>query len=283
MSVPSVHALSIAGSDPSGGAGIQADLKAFAALGAYGMTAITALTVQNTCGVRDVHAVPPAFVDAQIDAVFDDIRVDAVKIGMLGDADTIAAVADCLARWQPSAIVLDPVMVAKSGDRLLSTDAVAALRDRLLPLATLITPNLPEAGDLLGDSEPPRDLDAMHAVAERLAGLGPKAVLVKGGHLRGDNATDLLFDAGHYELLYAPRLATDNTHGTGCTLSSAIAALAPRATNLESAVCGAKRYLNAVLQAADELDVGRGQGPVNHMEGLRRPDPAAAVLSEQAP
>lgn len=282
MSTGNVHALSIAGSDPSGGAGIQADLKTFAALGAYGMTAITALTVQNTMGVRDVHAPPPAFVGAQIDAVFDDIRVDAVKIGMLGSADTIEVVADCIERWRPSTVVLDPVMVAKSGDRLLSADAVGALRERLVPLATIMTPNLGEAGDLLGDADAPADVDAMHAAAERLAALGPRAVLVKGGHLSGDSASDVLCVDGTFELLNAPRVATRNTHGTGCTLSSAIAALVPRSATLEGAVRGAKRYLSAALQAADDLDVGQGHGPLNHMEGLPRADPAASLLSQDA-
>jgi len=279
MSADTVHALSIAGSDPSGGAGIQADLKTFAALGAYGMTAITALTVQNTVGVRDVHAPPAAFVGAQVDAVFDDIRVDAVKIGMLGGTDTIEAVAGCLERWQPRTVVLDPVMVAKSGDRLLSPDAAEAVRDRLLPLATIITPNLGEARDLLGDAQAPGDIDGMYAVSERLAALGPKAVLVKGGHLTGDSAADVLYVDGAFDLLDAPRVATNNTHGTGCTLSSAIAALVPQTATLGRAVHGAKRYLTAALQAADELDVGQGHGPLNHMEGLRRADPAARVLS----
>jgi hydroxymethylpyrimidine/phosphomethylpyrimidine kinase len=277
-----IHALSIAGSDPSGGAGVQADLKTFAALGAYGMTAITALTVQNTQGVRDVHGVPPAFLGGQVDAVFDDIRVNAVKIGMLGEAETIRTVAECLERWQPDHVVVDPVMVAKSGHRLLAADAVAALRERLLPLASVITPNLPEAGDLLGDGVAPGDVDAMHRAAERLAALGPEAVLVKGGHLADDQAIDVLYESGQFQMLHTPRVVTDNTHGTGCTLSSAIAALRPRAASLEGSIRGAKRYLNAALQAADELDIGHGRGPVNHMEGLRRPDPAAAVLQPDA-
>jgi hydroxymethylpyrimidine/phosphomethylpyrimidine kinase len=274
-----VHALSIAGSDPSGGAGIQADLKTFAAVGAYGMCAITALTVQNTQGVRDVHSVPAAFVEDQIDAIFDDIRVDAVKIGMLGEAGTIRAVADRLAYWRPAHIVVDPVMVAKSGHRLLATDAVEALRERLLPQASVITPNLPEAGDLLGDPSAPADVESMHNTAERLAALGPRGVLVKGGHLSGDQATDVLYEAGRYHLLHAPRVATENTHGTGCTLSSAIAALRPRADSLAGAVQGAKRYLSAALQAADGLAIGHGRGPVNHAEGARGPDPAGALLS----
>ena len=177
-----VHALSIAGSDPSGGAGIQADLKTFCALGAYGMSALAALTVQNTVGVRDVHSVPADFVAAQIDAIFEDIRVDAVKIGMLGNAPVIEAVAGRMAYWHPSVVVLDPVMVSKSGHRLLDREAVQSLRDELLPLATIVTPNLPEAGVLL-DEEPANSLEDMLAVARRLHATGPATVLLKGGHL----------------------------------------------------------------------------------------------------
>ncbi len=282
MSSGNVHALSIAGSDPSGGAGIQADLKTFAAIGAYGMCAITALTVQNTQGVRDVQGVPAGFVGDQIDAVFDDIRVDAVKIGMLGEAETIRAVADRLAHWRPAHVVVDPVMVAKSGHRLLAVDAVEALRERLLPQASVITPNLPEAGDLLGDGTAPADLESMHSAAERLAALGPAGILVKGGHLSGDQATDVLYEAGQYHLLHAPRVATDNTHGTGCTLSSAIAALRPRADSLAGAIRGAKHYLSAALQTADDLDIGHGRGPVNHAQGAQGPDPAAELLRAAA-
>ncbi|MDZ7748586.1 MAG: bifunctional hydroxymethylpyrimidine kinase/phosphomethylpyrimidine kinase [Halofilum sp. (in: g-proteobacteria)] len=272
-----VHALSIAGSDPSGGAGIQADLKTFCALGAYGMTALTALTVQNTCGVRDVHPVPPEFVAGQIDAVFEDVRVDAVKIGMLGRAETIEAVAGRLAQWRPATVVLDPVMVSKSGHRLLDEAAVASLRDRLVPTATVITPNLPEAGVLL-DAAPPASLQAMYGFAERLHGLGAAAVLLKGGHLDDAEACDVLYDGESFQVLRAPRVVTRNTHGTGCTLSSAIAALAPRAASLAQAAGGAKRYLTAALQGADRLGVGHGQGPVNHGEALPRPDPVTAVL-----
>lgn len=271
------HALSIAGSDPSGGAGIQADLKTFCALGAYGMTALTALTVQNTRGVRDVHPVPPEFVAGQVDAVFEDVRVDAVKIGMLGGAEVVNAVADRLACWGPSTVVLDPVMVSKSGHRLLDEAAVASLRDRLVPTATVITPNLPEAGVLL-DEPAATTLDAMHGVAERLHGLGAATVLVKGGHLDDAEACDVLYDGETFSVLRAPRVATRNTHGTGCTLSSAIAALAPRAATLAQAVGGAKRFLTAALQGADRLGVGQGQGPVNHLEALPRPDPVTAIL-----
>ena len=280
MSGRGVHALSIAGSDPSGGAGIQADLKTFCALGAYGMTALTALTVQNTVGVRGVHAVPAAFVADQVDAVFEDIRVDAVKIGMLGGSEVIDAVADRLAYWRPATVVLDPVMVAKSGHRLLDDSAVASLRDRLLPAATIVTPNLPEAAVLL-DEAPAASLEAMHGVAERVYGLGAAAVVLKGGHLGGPDASDVLYDGRETNVLSARRVDTANTHGTGCTLSSAIAVLEPRASTLEQAVRGAKRYLTAALEAADALGVGHGHGPVDHLGAGGRDDPAAAWL--QAP
>lgn len=274
-----VHALSIAGSDPSGGAGVQADLKTFAALGAYGMCALTALTAQNTTAVRAVHPVPADFLGAQIDAVFDDVRVDAVKIGMIGSAASVATVAACLERWRPPYVVLDPVMVAKSGDRLVDDAAVAALRERLLPLATVVTPNLPEAAVLLGEAEA-GDVEAMHGVAERLHGLGPGAVLVKGGHLDAPEAVDVLHDGARLHVLRAPHVATRNTHGTGCTLSSAIAALAPRAASLPQAVAAAKRYLGACLEWADALPVGHGHGPVHHFHALWRDDPAAGWLAE---
>lgn len=273
-----VHALSIAGSDPSGGAGIQADLKTFAALGAYGMCALTALTAQNTTGVRAVHAVPEDFLGEQVDAVFDDVRVDALKIGMVGSAASVAGVAACLGRHRPAHVVVDPVMVSKSGHRLVDDEAVAAVRERLLPLATIVTPNLPEAGVLLGEAEA-TDLEAMYGVAERLHGLGPAAVLVKGGHLATAEAVDVLYDGSRFHVLRAPRVATRNTHGTGCTLSSAIAALAPRASSLPDAVAAAKRYLSACLESADDLPVGHGQGPVHHFHALWRQDPAAAWLA----
>lgn len=273
-----VHALSIAGSDPSGGAGVQADLKTFAALGAYGMCALTALTAQNTTGVRGVHPVPAEFLGAQIDAVFDDVRVDAVKIGMVGSAASVAAVAACLERHRPPHVVLDPVMVAKSGHRLVEDEAVAALRERLLPLATVVTPNLPEAGVLLGEAEA-TGLEAMYGVAERLQGLGAGAVLVKGGHLEAPEAVDVLYDGARFHVLRAPHVATRHTHGTGCTLSSAIAALAPRAAALPQAVAAAKRYLSACLEQADVLPVGHGHGPVHHLHALWRGDPAAGWLA----
>jgi hydroxymethylpyrimidine/phosphomethylpyrimidine kinase len=269
MSVP--IALTIAGSDSGGGAGIQADLKTFSALGVYGASVITALTAQNTREVRAILDVEPGFVRAQIDAVFDDLRVDAVKIGMLSRPEVIETVAAALAERAGCPIVLDPVMVAKSGDRLLREEAVAALRERLVPLATLITPNLPEAADLLGVAEP-ADEAAMHRVLRALGRLGPAGVLLKGGHLAGRESVDLLLHRGAVERLVAPRLETGNTHGTGCTLSSAVAAGLARSLSIEEAVRAAKRYVSAAIAAADTLDVGTGHGPVHHFHALW-PDP----------
>jgi len=264
---PCPAVLSIAGSDPSGGAGIQADIKAFSALGAYGMCALTALTVQNTQGVRGVHAVPAQFVAEQIDAVFEDVRVDAVKVGMLGAAGTVERVAECLERWQPRLVVVDPVMVARSGHRLIDDAAVAVLRERLLPLASVITPNLPEAAVLL-DTDPAVDVAGMHDAAHALQALGARGVLVKGGHLAHGDATDVFHDGRVERVLHAPRVDTRNTHGTGCTLSSAIAALLPRSTRMEDAVAEAKRYLSGALEAADRLQIGHGHGPVHHFHAL---------------
>lgn len=258
--IPNV--LSIAGTDPTGGAGIQADLKTIAALGGYGMSVVTALVAQNTQGVRGVLDVPPDFVTAQIDAVFDDVRVDAVKIGMLANADIVNTVADALDRYEPEFVVLDPVMVAASGDRLLQPDAVAALRERLLPLATIVTPNIPEAADLLGGPEA-RDLHEMRQQAEKLHTRGPH-VLLKGGHLSTSDSTDILAADGTVHQLSVPRIDTKNTHGTGCTLSSAIATLRSQKPDLLAAVSEAKAYLTGALLAADRLDVGHGNGPVHH-------------------
>jgi hydroxymethylpyrimidine kinase/phosphomethylpyrimidine kinase/thiamine-phosphate diphosphorylase len=255
------NVLTIAGTDPSGGAGIQADLKTFSALGAYGMSAVTALVAQNTTGVRAVQTVDPDFVARQIDAVFDDVRVDAVKIGMVGTAETAAAVADRLRHHGARHIVLDPVTVAKSGDRLVSDEAVVALREKLVPLAEVITPNLPEGAVLAGRTA--IAADEMEEAARALHKLGPAAVLLKGGHLDGPESTDILFDGTGIVRLNAPRLATQNTHGTGCTLSSAIAALLPRHP-LEEAVRKAKAYLTDAIAASDRLAVGSGRGPVHH-------------------
>ncbi len=266
------NVLTIAGSDSGGGAGVQADLKTFAALGTYGASVITAITAQNTRTVTAIHDLPPAMIAAQLDAVFDDIAIAAVKIGMLSRPEVIETVAGRLARHGARPIVLDPVMVAKSGDRLLRPDAVAALVGRLLPLARVITPNLPEAGVLL-DREPPRDEAGMVEAAAALRELGPQAVLLKGGHLTGDRSFDVFDDGGGPRLLHAERIATSNTHGTGCTLSAAIAALLGRGMALAAAVETAKSYITRAIAAADRLDVGRGHGPVHHFHDLWRRQP----------
>lgn len=263
--IPNV--LSIAGSDPSGGAGIQADLKAFSALGCYGGAVLTALTAQNTRGVVGVEVVPAAFVAQQMDAVFDDLRIDAVKIGMLANADIIDAVAGCLQRWRPKWIVLDPVMVAKSGHHLLDAAAAQSLREALLPLATLVTPNLPEAATLLGEAEP-ADWPGMMRLADLWQFRFGTALLLKGGHLTGGDSPDLLAIGGDRHRFDAVRIATRNTHGTGCTLSAAIAALLPQQPDLRSAVAMAKRYLTGAIAASDQLSVGHGHGPVHHFHQL---------------
>lgn len=256
-------ALTIAGSDSSGGAGIQADLKTFSALGVYGASAITALTAQNTRGVEAVHIVPPAFVLAQIGAVARDLKVGAIKIGMLATSAVIEAVAEGLKDFAGVPVVLDPVMVAASGDVLLDEEAVATLRSILLPLATLITPNLPEAAKLLGTAEA-KDEREMGEQARKLRAIGANAVLIKGGHADGPQAVDLYVDAEGEMRLEAPRVATSNTHGTGCTLSSAIAAELAKGASLREAVSKAKAYITAAIAAADELHIGKGRGPVHH-------------------
>lgn len=262
--------LSIAGSDPSGGAGIQADLKTFAALGCYGMAVITALTAQNTRGVRGLHLPPPEFVGAQIDAIFDDIEVAAIKIGMLGSAAIAEAVAARLAARQPRAIVLDPVLVATSGDPLAASGVEQAIIDRLFPLATLVTPNLDEAARLSGLPRP-ADAAEMRAAAERLHRLGARALLIKGGDGGGHSSDDLYFDGASERIFSAPRVETRNTHGTGCALSSAIAAYLGRGFTLPDAIGAAKIYLTGALKAADELSVGGGHGPLNHFFELWPP------------
>ncbi len=256
------NVLTIAGTDPTGGAGIQADLKTFSALGAYGMTVVTAVVAQNTQGVRAFEALSPSFITAQIDAVFDDVRVDAVKIGMVANAGIAEAIAAALQRHEARHVVLDPVMIAKSGDRLLSEDAVAAVRERLVPLAEIVTPNLPEAAALLGTEEP-ADLAGAIEMARTLKMLGPASVFLKGGHAEGPESIDVYFDGETMETFRAARIATKNTHGTGCTLSAAIAALLPSMPRLE-AVGRAKTYLTGALAAADDLDVGSGHGPLHH-------------------
>jgi hydroxymethylpyrimidine/phosphomethylpyrimidine kinase len=260
-------ALTIAGSDSSGGAGIQADLKTFSALGVYGASVITALTAQNTQGVSAIHAVPPDFIRAQMDAVFADLDIGAVKIGMLGTEGAIVAVADGLRAWQGPPIILDPVMVAGSGDPLLDDGAEFAMRSHLLPLADLITPNLPEAARLLGATLAV-DEKMMVRQGELLLSMGARAVLMKGGHGAGSEAVDIFLDGTNIVRLAADRIKTDNTHGTGCTLASAIAALMAGGLSMQDAVRGAKIYLTSALIKADELGVGHGKGPVHHFHAL---------------
>ena len=258
-------ALTIAGSDSGGGAGIQADLKTFSALGAYGASVLTAITAQNTRAVTAVQALSPAIVRAQIEAVFDDLAVAAVKIGMLGDPSVIRAVAEGL-RGRGLPVVLDPVMVAKSGDRLLAAEAIAALRAELLPLATVLTPNLPEAAEILGES-PAAGMAAQEAQGRALLACGPEWVLMKGGHAEGAICTDLLAGPQRH-VLTAPRIDTRNTHGTGCTLSAAIAAGLAQGRTVPQAVTRAHAYLQGAIAAADGLSVGRGHGPVHHFHAL---------------
>jgi hydroxymethylpyrimidine/phosphomethylpyrimidine kinase len=256
-------ALTIAGSDSGGGAGIQADLKTFAALGVYGASVITALTAQNTRSVTGIHDVPADFITAQMDAVFSDLAVNAVKIGMLSRVAAIDVVAAGLERHQAKNIVVDPVMVATSGDRLLAAEAIEALRTRLMPRAIVITPNLLEAAALL-DRPLARDEAEMEAQARALLALGARAVLLKGGHGTGEESVDLLVDADNLTRLSAKRIVTKNTHGTGCTLSSAIAAGLAKGLALRDAVRQAKDYVTAAISAADALGVGHGHGPLHH-------------------
>ncbi|ETX14261.1 phosphomethylpyrimidine kinase [Roseivivax halodurans JCM 10272] len=254
--------LAIAGSDPSGGAGIQADLKAISANGGYGMAVITALTAQNTQGVQAVSLVDPDMVRAQIAALREDVRIDAIKIGMLGSAPIAQAVADAIAGLEVP-VVLDPVMVAKGGARLLPADAVDALSALLLPLASVLTPNLPEAADLLG-AEVATTRTEMERQADRLLARGPAAVLLKGGHLRGDESPDLLRTASITHWLGGKRCATRNTHGTGCTLSSALAAELGRGASLPEAATKTKAYVQGAISHSGHLSVGTGHGPVHH-------------------
>jgi hydroxymethylpyrimidine/phosphomethylpyrimidine kinase len=265
--IPNV--VSIAGVDPSGGAGVLADVKTFSALGAYGCGVIAALTAQNTRAVTGIHEVPPEFLRLQLDTLFDDVRIDAVKIGMLASSALIRTVGDALRRHRPRFVVLDPVMVAKSGDRLLRDEAVAALRTELLPLATVLTPNLPEAGDLLGVPVPDSP-EAMQHAARALREHGPANVLMKGGHLPGDRLVDILFDGMRFVEMPAERVHTKNTHGTGCTLSSAIAALLPQRDSVEGAVGDARAYVLDAIRASDRLHVGSGHGPLHHFHNLWR-------------
>jgi phosphomethylpyrimidine kinase len=261
------NVLSIAGTDPSGGAGIQADIKAFTAMGAYACSVVTAVVAQNTRGVRSFRAMEPGFVAEQIDAVMEDVRIDAVKIGMIANAGIAAAVAERLRHHRARNVVLDPVMIAKSGHALLDAEAVAVVRDQLIPLARVITPNLPEAAVLL-DRPDHWTAAAMRAALPDLRAMGSAWVLLKGGHLEGsDHSTDLLAGPGGVTDFPAPRLQTPNGHGTGCTLSAALAALLPFHP-VPEAVRRAKVYLHGALAASHLLEVGHGAGPVHHFHAL---------------
>jgi hydroxymethylpyrimidine/phosphomethylpyrimidine kinase len=259
------NVLSIAGSDPSGGAGIQADLKTMCAMGVYGMTAVTAVTVQNTLAVYDVLEVDAAVVAGQIKAVFDDIRVDAVKVGMVSSADIIRVIGDKLKEFRARNIVIDPVMVSKSGYRILREDAIDALRG-LVAMADVVTPNVPEAEILCGFGI--KTEDDMRAAAEAVAAMGAKSVLVKGGHRADAGAGDMLLADGVFTLLRTARIPTKNTHGTGCTLSSAIASRLASGDGTLAAVRAAKEYITRAI--SDAYDVGAGAGPVGHMIDLYR-------------
>ncbi len=268
MTGPRPRALSIAGSDPSGGAGIQADLKTFSALGVYGMTAITAITVQNTQGVSGVHAVSPSVVAAQIEAVASDIGIDAAKTGMLASAGIVNSVADAVRQARIGNLVVDPVSVSKHGHLLLEQDALDGLRSQILPLALLVTPNLPEAEALCGLTV--RTRDDMRRAAHAILALGATAVLVKGGHLAGGTAADLLVDPDGEEWLEAERIQTPHTHGTGCTLSAAITAHLAMGEDLRTAVRAGKRFVTGAI--AHALAIGKGIGPVDQLWMSARPD-----------
>lgn len=267
------NSLTIAGVDPSGGAGILADIKAMSALGAYGTAVIAALTAQNTLGVTSIAPVPPAFVGAQIDTLFSDVRIDAVKVGMLGQQSVTRIVAERMAHWKPKHLVLDPVMIAKSGDALLERSAIDELRDSLVPQATMVTPNLPEAGVLL-DARPVETVKEMRRTAERLRRLladdGQRWVFLKGGHLPGNDTIDVLHDGDQMIELPGTRIATRNTHGTGCTLSAALAALLPQYQDVPQAARLAKAYLVEAIARSGDLEVGFGHGPVHHFHALWR-------------
>ncbi len=257
--------LTIAGSDSGGGAGIQADLKAITILGAFGTSVITALTAQNTVGVQGVHAVPVPFIEMQLESVLSDIGTDAAKTGMLATTEIVEAVASALTRYQVPNLVVDPVMVATSGDPLLDPDAIEAVKTRLVPLADFVTPNLHEAAILSGI--PVADLPSMEAAARAIHALGAKRVLVKGGHLQG-RAVDLYFDGERFESFAAPRLDTRNTHGTGCTLSAALAAFLAEGFSPRAAVAQAKQFISIAIEHG--VDVGKGSGPTNPYAWLSR-------------
>lgn len=263
-------ALTIAGSDPSGGAGIQADLKTFAAFGVYGASVITALTAQNTTGVSGVFAIPADFIAAQYNSVVSDLSVGAIKTGMLGDVATVEIVASLLAETRAAPVIVDPVMVATSGDVLLQPDAIDAVRRALIPRASLITPNLPEASRLLDCPEAVTE-DDMRAQAEALMGFGCGAVLLKGGHGGGEDVIDMLFDGQTHASFRRPRIVTSNTHGTGCTLSAAVAAGMAQGRPLDIAVADAKNFVWGALSSGSQLRIGKGRnGPIDHNFALRK-------------
>lgn len=266
--------LTIAGVDPSGGAGVLADIKAMSALGAYATGVIAALTAQSTQGVTGIYPVDPSFIKQQIDTLFNDVRIDAVKIGMLGQQPVIRTVVDALAQWKPKYLVLDPVMVAKSGDHLLEKAATSEMREAMFPLSTMITPNLPEAGVLL-EMRPAETVKEMYGVAEKLRRLmadkEDRWVFLKGGHLPGPECTDLLYNGDKMIEMPAQRINTKNTHGTGCTLSAALAALLPQTTDAVQAAKAAKEYLYKAIARSGDLTVGSGHGPVNHFHAWWQP------------
>ena len=261
------NVLSIAGSDPSGGAGIQADLKTFAANGVYGMAAITALTVQNTVGVRGIHLVPAKFVSSQIEAIFSDIAVSSVKVGMVANAEIAEEVGTTLAKYRNLISVVDPVMVAKGGSPLLNKKAIQAVKDNLLPLATIVTPNLPEAAILLGSSIAKSEEDMIYQ-GKALLNLGSKSILIKGGHSEGITSNDLLVTENNYVWFKEKRINTKNTHGTGCTLSSSIASFLAKDYSVEEAVSKAKKFVTNAIRNSKKLSVGKGHGPTNHFYAL---------------
>ncbi len=257
-------ALTIAGSDSGGGAGIQADLKTFSALGVYGMSVLTSITAQNTLGVQGVHDLPPDFVGLQIDSVMQDIGADAVKTGMLSNTQIIKIVNKKIKKYQVKNLVIDPVMVAKGGDRLLREDAIEALKEDLIPLAMVVTPNLSEAEVLTGLKI--KNIDDMKEAARKIYKLGPKNVLIKGGHLLSNQAVDLLYNGESFKEFSSERINTKNTHGTGCTLSSAIAVGLAQEREVEEAVEIAKRYITLAIK--NSLAIGHGHGPLNHLVRL---------------
>ncbi|KZM44989.1 hydroxymethylpyrimidine kinase [Marinomonas sp. SBI22] len=263
--------LTIAGSDSGGGAGIQADIKAMSATGSFACSVITALTAQNTQGVSAIHPVPQSFVEDQLESIFSDMKVDAVKIGMLSDADTILMIAQILKKYQPKAVILDPVMVATSGDVLLESQAISSLVNHLIPLADLITPNLYEAQVLLGRAVNafPKSNAELESTANALLSLGSQGVLLKGGHMDTQDSTDVWVTENQIEYFSKTRVATTNTHGTGCTLSSAITSYLAQGFSMSESIRRAKEYISQALVAAKNYQLGQGSGPVDHFFMLK--------------